>query len=364
MFMPFALEKYYAPDFDRDVFVNSPDASVVPAPKDGVAPDSYHAMSIFPEYFKIDGRWLLAEESRMDCVPVFENGKILVKEFRHLKQGDLVVCGRTEKCEDGIFVHTNGFAEEEGESETFAFRQGHSRESSFSRDYDELYQILKHDRDNGRIVWVMGPAFSFDHDARDAFSRVIAGGYVHAVLAGNALATHDLEGAYLKTALGQNIYTQKNQPNGHYNHLDTINKVRYYGSVAEFIKNEKIDNGIIYSCEKFGVPYVLAGSIRDDGPLPPVLGNAYDAQDEMRNQIRSATTVICMATTLHSIAVGNMTPSYRVMPDGTVRKIYFYCVDISEFTVNKLTDRGSLSSKGIVTNAQDFIVNIANGLGV
>ncbi len=109
---------------------------------------------------------------------------------------------------------------------------------------------------------------------------------------------------------------------------------------------------------------MLAGSIRDDGPLPPVLGNAYEAQDEMRNQIRDATTVICMATTLHSIAVGNMTPSYRVLPDGTVRKIYFYCVDISEFTVNKLTDRGSLSSKGIVTNAQDFIVNIANGLGL
>ncbi|MCR5151239.1 MAG: hypothetical protein K6B52_08470 [Clostridiales bacterium] len=362
--MSFTLEKYYAPDFEKEIFMKAPDAKTIPAPKDGVAPDNYHAMSIFPEYFKINGEWLLAVESRMDCVPVYENGKIIVREFRHLKQGDMIICGRTEKCEEGIFVHTNGFHEEEGESETFAFRHGHSRESSFSRDYDELYQILKHDRENGKIVWVMGPAFSFDHDARDAFSRVIAGGYVQAVLAGNALATHDLEGAYLNTALGQNIYTQKNQPNGHYNHLDTINKVRYYGSVAEFIKNENLDNGIIYSCEKYGVPYVLAGSIRDDGPLPPVLGDVYEAQDAMRNQIRDATTVICMATTLHSIAVGNMTPSYRVLPDGTVRKIYFYCVDISEFTVNKLTDRGSLSSKGIVTNAQDFIVNIAKGLGL
>ena len=362
--MTFELEKYCPPDFEKEIFKNAPDARLEPAPKNGVAPDSYHAMSIFPEYFKINGKWLLARESRMDCVPVYENGNILVKEFRHLKAGDPVVCGRTENCDNGIFVHSNGFNEEAGQAETFAFRQGHSRESSFSRDYDELYKILRYDRENGKIVWVMGPAFSFDHDARDAFSRVIAGGYVHAVLAGNALATHDLEGAYLRTALGQNIYTQKNQPNGHYNHLDTINKVRYYGSVAEFIKNENIDNGIIYSCEKYGVPYILAGSIRDDGPLPPVLGNAYEAQDEMRNQIRDATTVICMATTLHSIAVGNMTPSYRVLPDGTVRKIYFYCVDISEFTVNKLTDRGSLSSKGIVTNAQDFIVNIANGLGL
>ena len=112
------------------------------------------------------------------------------------------------------------------------------------------------------------------------------------------------------------------------------------------------------------MPYVLAGSIRDDGPLPPVIGNAYDAQDAMRAQVRNATTVICMATMLHSIAVGNMTPSYRVMPDGTVRQVYFYCIDISEFTANKLGDRGSLSAKGIVTNVQDFIVTLSNGLGL
>ena len=362
--MAFILEKYNEPDFGSPAFVNAPDCAAAPAPKDGVAPDNFHAMSIYPEYFRIEGKWILAAESRMDCVPVIDGETVKVVEFRRLKQGDLVICGRTENCEDGIYVNARGFDEDRCKAETFAFRQGHSRESSFSRDYDELYELLRYEKENGKIVWVMGPAFSFDHDARDAFSRVIAGGYVHAVLAGNALATHDLEGAYLNTALGQNIYTQKNQPNGHYNHLETINKVRYYGSVSEFIRQENIDNGIIYSCEKSGVPYVLAGSIRDDGPLPPVIGNAYEAQDRMRDEIRSATTVICMATTLHSIAVGNMTPSFRVLPDGTVRKIYFYCVDISEFTVNKLTDRGSLSSKGIVTNAQDFIVNIANGLGV
>ena len=362
--MSFSLEKYVAPDFTSAVFENSPDAVLRPSPKDGVAPDNYHATSIYPEYFKINGQWLLAEESRMDCVPVYENGRISVKEFRRLKAGDLVVCGRTERAEEGIFLYADGFPGEDTEKETFAFRQGHSRETSFSRDYDELYELLKHEKENGKIVWVMGPAFSFDHDARDAFSRVIAGGYAHAVLAGNALATHDLEGAYLKTALGQNIYTQRNQPLGHYNHIDTLNRIRYYGSVSEFIKNENIDNGIIYSCEKYGVPYVLAGSIRDDGPIPCVYGDAYAAQDAMRAVIKDATTVICMATMLHSIAVGNMTPSFRVTKDGTVRKVYFYCVDISEFTVNKLTDRGSLSSRGIVTNAQDFIVNIANGLGL
>lgn len=360
----FELRKYTAPDFSEAKFQNAPDVVLEPAPMDGVAPMTYHAMSIFPEYFKVDGQWLLAEESRMDCVAVFENGKIIVREFRLLKKGDLVVTGRTEKCEDGIYVHANGFAEQSAEKDVFAFRQNRSRETAFSRDYDEIYELLKYERDHGKIVWVMGPAFAFDADARRAMSKLIENGYVHAILAGNALATHDLEGAYLKTALGQDIYTQQSMPNGHYNHLDLINRVKYHGSIKKFIEEEHIDNGIIYSCEKYGVPYVLGGSIRDDGPLPPVYGNVYAAQDAMRNEIRGATTVISMATMLHTIATGNMTPSYRVMPDGTVRQIYFYCVDVAEFVVNKLADRGSLSARGIVTNVQDFVVNLQKGLGL
>lgn len=356
------LRKYVEPDFSGERFAEAPDAAFLPAPKDAVAPEGYHAMSIFPEYFKVDGAWRMAKESRMDCVAVCEGREIAVREFRLLKKGDLVAVGRTEDGRDGIFVYPDGFREEKAGRETFSFRQGRSRETAFSKDYDELYRVLRHDREHGKIVWVMGPAFAFDSDAREAFSRLVENGYVHAVLAGNALATHDLEGSYLKTALGQNIYTQESVPGGHYNHLDTINKVKACGSIAAFLKQEKISDGIIYHCEKCHVPYVLAGSIRDDGPLPPVYGNVYEAQDAMRSQIRGATTVICMATMLHTIATGNMTPSYRVLPDGTVRQIYFYCVDISEFAVNKLSDRGSLSARGIVTNVQDFVVTVCKGL--
>lgn len=356
------FRSYYPPDFTEERFVNAPEAVCAPAPRDGVAPEQYHAMSIFPEYFKLGGQWLLAEESRMDCVPVYENGKIAVREFRLLKQGDLVVVGRTENCEEGIYVYPDGFREQQEKKDIFMFRQSCSRETAFSCDYDELYELLRHDRDHGKIVWVMGPAFAFDHDARSAMEKLVEHGYVHALLAGNALATHDLEAAYLHTALGQDVYTRKSQPNGHYHHLDLINRVRLHGSIGEFIRQEHIDNGIIYSCEKYGVPYVLAGSIRDDGPLPPVYADVYDAQNAMRDQIRGATTVICLATMLHSIATGNMTPSYRVMPDGTVRQIYFYCVDISEFAVNKLKDRGSLCTRSIVTNVQDFVVNLRKGL--
>ena len=360
----FKLKEYYAPDFSKEVFEKAPNATLKKVEKDTVAPDDYHALSIYPEYFKFDGKWLFAEESRMDCVPVVEDGMIFVREFRHLRVGDLVVCGRSEDASEGIYVHPNGFHEDNLEQETFAFRQNKSRETSFTKDYDEITELLKHEKEHGKIVWVMGPAFSFDSGARDAFSRIIDGGYVDAVLAGNALATHDLEGAYLGTALGQDIYTTENVPNGHYNHLDTINCVKKHGSIHAFIENEKIDNGIIYHLEKNNVPYVLGGSIRDDGPLPIVYRDVYEAQDRMRDEIRDATTVICMATMLHTIAVGNMTPSYRVLKDGTVRQVYFYCVDVSEFMVNKLIDRGSLSSRGVVTNVQDFIVHVAEKLGV
>lgn len=210
----------------------------------------------------------------------------------------------------------------------------------------------------------MGPAFSFDADARCAMQAMVENGYVDGLMAGNALATHDLEGAMFHTALGQDIYTQKSQPNGHYNHLDVINRVRKSGSVAQFIDDYKIDNGIMYSCVKNNVPFVLTGSIRDDGPLPEVIGNAYDGQTAMRSMIKKSTTVICLATMLHTIATGNMTPSYRVLEDGTVRPVFLYTVDADEFVVNKLLDRGSLAATTIVTNVQDFIMIVAKGLGL
>lgn len=363
--MEFQLRTYHAPDFTSEKFVRAPEAVFLPAEQDFVVPEGYHATAIFPEYFKVNGAWLLAEESRMDCVVVLENGRLFVREFRHIKAGDLVCVGRTEDGEEGIFVHMDGFETPGRQKSQFAFRQGRSRETAFSRDYDELRQLLRHEKaQGGSVVWVMGPACAFDARSREAFCRLIRGGYVQAVLAGNALATHDLEGAYLRTALGQDIYTQESVYNGHYNHIDTINKVRQYGSIPAFVAGEQLEGSIIAQCVRSEVPFVLVGSVRDDGPLPEVYGNVYDGQDAMRDQIRTATTVIGMATTLHTIATGNMTPSFRVLPDGTLREVYFYSVDVSEFAVNKLGDRGSLSAKSIVTNVQDFVTALADGLAL
>ena len=360
--MSFVLPVYHAPDFAALGLGEAPDVTLVPAPRDGVVPEGYHATTMFPEYFRLEGRWVLARESRMDCVAVCRDGNVSIVEFRNVKEGDPVAVGRTEDGSQGIFVHTTGFEEERTEEgEAFSFRQGRSRETAYSMDYDAMYELLRHEREHGNILWVMGPACTFDADARSAFAALVREGFVDGVLGGNALATHDLEAGCRGTALGQDIYTQRSQPNGHYNHIDTINDVRRLGSIQAFVDSGAVKDGILYECVKKGVPFVLVGSVRDDGPLPEVYGNVYEGQDAMRNLIRKATTIICMASTLHTVATGNMTPCYRVV-DGVVRPLYFYSVDISEFAVNKLRDRGSLTVKTIVTNVQDFIVHVKNGV--
>ena len=275
-----------------------------------------------------------------------------------------MILGRTEQGEDGIYLHSTGFSEAESEAleDQFVFRQGRSRETSYARDYDRLISLLRHEREHGKIVWVMGPAFAFDADARSAMASLIRDGYCHGLLAGNALATHDLEGAMLHTALGQDIYSQQSMPNGHYHHLDLCNRARRCGSIPAMIAEYGLDDGIICACVKQNVPFVLTGSIRDDGPLPEVIGDVYAGQSAMREIVKDATTVICLATMLHTIAVGNMTPSFRVLPDGTVRPVYLYAVDADEFVVNKLLDRGSLAATTMVTNVQDFIWIVSNGL--
>jgi len=362
--MPFALPPYNPPDFSQPRFVHAPCVVFEKVRKRGVAPENYHATSIYPEYFQLrKKKWRLLRESRMDCVVVLEkDGLLAVKEFRHLKIGDMVAIGRQENGEDGIFVHTGAFDFPDHFTEKFAFRTRITRETSFSIDYDELYDLLDHERHNGFILWVLGPATVFDRDARDAFSSLIDRGYVHGMLAGNALAVHDVEGALFGTALGQEIYSKRITERGHYKHLDAINTIKMLGSIEAAITEGIVKDGLMHSIIRKGIPYVLAGSIRDDGPLPEVIGDAYTAQDKMRALARRATTIIAMATQLHAIATGNMAPSYIVMGKEQVRPVYFYSVDMSEFAVSKLADRGSLTAHSILTNVQDFIVTVERGL--
>jgi hypothetical protein len=181
----------------------------------------------------------------MDCVVIQESeGSLSVKEFRHLKPGDRVACGRGENGEDGIFVNFDPFGPQTDKAHGFVFRTRLTRETSFSIDYDQLYDLLGYERENGFIVWVLGPAVVFDRDAREAFASLVERGYVHAMLAGNALAVHDVEAALFGTALGLDIYSKQAAPLGHYNHLDAINRVRAIGSIEKGVSDGLVNTGI------------------------------------------------------------------------------------------------------------------------
>ncbi len=362
--MAFALPVYQPPDFTRPPFAGAPPASFAAVVKKGIAPENYHATTIFPEYFQMaKGKWVLLKKSRMDCVVVrTPSGSLQVKEFHHLKPGEQVALGRGENGEEGIYVHTGAFAAPQPAAEKFAFRTRLSRETSFSIDYDELYDLLAYEREHGFILWVAGPAAVFDRDSRNALVSLIQQGYIHGLLAGNALAVHDLEAARFQTALGQEIYSKRPVHLGHYHHLDALNLVRRAGSMAQAMEAGLIRDGVMHALWRQEIPYVLAGSIRDDGPLPEVITDVMQAQDAMRGLCSRATTVIAVATQLHSIAAGNLIPGYYVRPDGQVRPVYFYVVDMSEFAADKLTNRGSLAARGILTNAQDFLVMLQRGL--
>lgn len=358
------IPTYTAPNFTRPELAAAPAVRVEPAPADGVLPERFHATSNLPEYVHLGGgSWLLARAGRMDGVMVLRDERLDIIEPRRVKKGDPIVVARSVRGEEGVYLHADGFSlpVTMGEEE-FSFRTRGTRETPFSRSYDTLYEILKHDRERGSIVWVLGPAVVFDRDSRNAMAALIEAGYCHALLAGNALATHDLEAARFRTGLGQDIYTQELRPGGHCNHLDIINEVRRCGSIPAAIRKLGLTDGVMAACERRQVPYVLAGSIRDDGPLPGVIVDVCQAQDAMRVHARQATTVLALATQLHAIAFGNMLPGYQVGEDGTVRPVFFFVVDMSEFGVDKLANRGSLQAVPILTNVQDFMVNLHHNL--
>lgn len=359
------FKSYQAPDFESEVLKNAPIALFSDAPHDGVAPEGFHTTSNYPEYVRLAADdWRLLTQSRMDCMVVKTDDQLTVVEARRLKKGQSILLGRSEAGEEGIFVHPFGFEPPEVAPDKFIFRTRGTRETPFSASYDWLYELLRYEKENGFVVWVGGPAISFDSDSRQSLRELIQGGYCQALLAGNALATHDLEAGHFGTGLGQDIYSRKLHPRGHYHHLDMINAVRAAGSIeAALEKFPQTRPGIMAALVEKKVPFVLAGSIRDDGPLPEVMANVYQAQDAMRVYARQATTVIAMATQLHSIAFANQLPSYRVLKDGSVRPVFLIVVDTTEFSVDKLANRGSGQAHAFLTNAQDFLTNLRRNLG-
>lgn len=353
--MDFKLPEYNKPDFSLEKFKWAPNISLKEVLIDGVPPQGFHLTTALPEYYKIDDQWILPHRSVPFCCVVYNEDN---KEFKFLecgdvKVGDMVVISPGTDGSRGVYGHRNAFPEIDPFYRSLPF------EESESDKYKYLVDLMKYQKDNGgHIVWVMGPAVVFNHDTRIALEELARKGYVNAVLAGNALATHDLEGGYLNTALGQNIYTQESVPNGHYNHLDTINECTRLNTIEEFVKSGEVKDGFMKVLVEENIPFILAGSIRDDGPLPGVYHHVQDAIHNMTEELKKATLVINLATLLHSVAASSMLSGYRVVDD-RVEPVFVYTVDITSYTEDSVAKvRWDFLAKSMVTNVQDFVTII------
>ena len=343
---------YTLPDFSQPPFAGAPEASFQPLPEDGVLPEGFFSTSNLPTYVHLDGRWVAPTRPRMDCVLVKRGPALETIEPRRLRKGDLIAMGEAEDGTEGIVVYAKGFLGGGHGANEFRFM---STEVSRERpvNYEELAaRVGEEKRRGGYLVWVIGPALVHSR-ARNDFEWFIRNGYVQAVLAGNAVAVHDIEAAIYGTTLGMSSTGQPTE-GGHGLHMRAINRVRAAGSIERAVETGLIGSGIMHALVTRRIPYVLAGSIRDDGPLPGVYSDTLEAQDAMREHTVKATGAVFVATALHAIAVGNMLPAFHLC-DGAPLPLMTICVDQTEFVVNKLKDRGTHQAYGVVTNAQDFM---------
>jgi len=253
-------------------------------------------------------------------------------------------------------VVLGGFQEEVDAThvpEAFAFMASEvSREKPVN--YDAIFhEFMKNRGGDGFILWVIGPALVHAR-GRVAMEWMIHHGFCHGVITGNAVGVHDVEAALFGTTLGM-LADGSGAAGGHSVHMRAINEVKKAGSIQALVDSGRLKGGIMHALTATKTPYVLAGSIRDDGPLPETIPSALDSQEAMRELTARATMVVMVATALHAIAAGNMLPTFCVRPDGTISEITTICVDQTEFVVNKLKDRGTHQAFGVVTNAQDFM---------
>ena len=348
------MTTFTAPDFSKPLFANAPDARFAVADADGVLPEGFFSTTNLPTYVRIGGQWRMPREPRMDSAMVLDAaGELWVREARRVKRGERVAIGMAEDGREGIYVDVAGFLGlGQGDGEFKFMASEVSREKPI--DYGLMARILIDERDRGGYpVWVAGPALVHSR-ARNDFVWFIQNGFVAAMLAGNAVAVHDIEASIFGTTLGMTGQGESTQ-GGHGLHMRAINRVRAAGSIAAAVENGTITDGIMHACVTKGIPFVLTGSIRDDGPLPDVITDALAGQDAMRVHAVKATMAILIATALHAIATGNMLPAFVTEPDGTLRELSTICVDSLEFVVSKLKDRGTHQAFGVVTNAQDFM---------
>ena len=342
------------PDLTIPPFRDAPVAKFAPAPAPGVLPDGFFSTSNLPTFVRLQSGWATPSRPRMDCAIVRTGDALEAMEPRRVRRGDLVLTGFDERGGEGVVVYTTGFLGGSHGANEFQFMGTEvSRERPVN--YEDLAAHLQAQKAaGGYVLWIAGPALVHSR-ARADFEWLIRNGFVQALLAGNAVAVHDIEAAIFGTTLGMDNSGHPTQ-GGHGTHMRAINKVRAAGSIVAAVESGLVRSGIMHALITQHIPFVLAGSIRDDGPLPEVITDNLMAQDAMREHTVKATGAVFVATALHSIAVGNMLPAFHThTSDGHPEPLMTICVDQTEFVVSKLKDRGTHQAFGVVTNAQDFM---------
>jgi len=326
--------------------VRERDAPVKPAEKDRCVPDDFYSTTNNRTHVRVNGRWVEVEQQRMDAVIVVQDGRASCRKLRDVTAGELIVCGH-----DGIRV-TPEFKERDRLG--FAFMSNDvSSERRVEGVVARIAEMMRQVRaGGGRIAFVAGPVVVHTGGV-EHFSELIRLGYVDVLLAGNALAVHDIEYALTGTSLGIDLIAGAAVEQGHRNHMAAINTINRAGGIRPAVESGVLKKGVMYECVRHGVDYVLAGSIRDDGPLPDTLMDLVDAQDRYATALSANVQLVLMLSSmLHSIGVGNMLPSW-------VRVV---CVDINPAVVTKLSDRGSAQTVGVVTDVGLFLHRLAERL--
>jgi lysine-ketoglutarate reductase/saccharopine dehydrogenase-like protein (TIGR00300 family) len=321
------------------------DALLRPADLDGAAPEDFYSTTNHRTEVRLDGRWVPVEEQRMDAVIVVENGRAVCQKLRDLRRGDRVLCGML-----GVRVMPDvqsrdrpsfGFMSHEVSSERRV-------ETAVARVADMLRAARSR---GGRIAFVAGPVVVHT-GGTEFFCELIRLGYVDLLLSGNALAVHDIEAALFGTSLGIDLGSGHPVEHGHRNHMRAINRIRRAGGIAKAVESGALPSGLMRECHLRGVRYILAGSIRDDGPLPETMMDLQAAQDAYAKALADVDVVVMLSSMLHGIGVGNMLPSW----------VKAVCVDINPAVVTKLSDRGSSQTMGIVTDVGLFLHRLATAL--
>jgi lysine-ketoglutarate reductase/saccharopine dehydrogenase-like protein (TIGR00300 family) len=316
-----------------------------PADRDGVLPAGFYSTTNLTTDVLVDGRWVAVENPEMDCGIVVRDGTARTIPMHRVREGDQIVVGS-----GGVRVHAP--MKPRGDT-AFEFMSSEvSSEKPKALIVAQVADRIRAAREaGGKVLAVCGPAVVHTGGAPDV-ARLVEAGWIDVLFAGNGFATHDIESNVLGTSLGISVEEGTSMEGGHSNHLRVINEVRRHGSIAAAVEVGYITGGAMAACVRNQVPFVLGGSIRDDGPLPDVFTDTAAAADAMRELIPGVTVALMLASTLHAIAVGNCLPA----------GVETFCVDINQAVVTKLADRGSHQALGIVTDVGPFLHQLANAL--